>query len=147
VSAIPYLDVRQIEFTSGGDTRVLSGAEAVDGALVRIAAAAQLDFTVRVRWSECWAEAAQSSAVRGVTLTPFFPGSLEPLVLTSVKWTSGSDIAWSWQGVAALSESEAAAGRQKFYRLQIPGGERGLQNGKGSYMKSSRTLYLEIVRR
>jgi hypothetical protein len=151
VSAIPYLAVREIVFSSGsggagsGGEKTLSGAEVADGALVRIAAAAQRDFTVRVRWSEWWTEAAQSSAVRGITLAPFFPGTLEPLVVTSVKWTSASDVMFSWQGVAALSESEAAAGRQKFYKLLIPGGGQGLQNGEGSYLKTSLALYIEVV--
>ena len=75
-----------------------------------------------------------------ITLSPFFPGTLAPIALQYVNWTSGDRLLMRWEGLAAGNDYP------HYYRLIIPGGKSGISSGPGIYMKENNIFYLEAVR-
>ncbi|MDR2490098.1 MAG: hypothetical protein LBD20_01700, partial [Spirochaetaceae bacterium] len=144
-SAIPYLRVSCLDLSSGSNVLNLPEASMTNGGIVQMRVSPQLNFIVVVHWSEYWTQEAKSAALRGITLEPVFPGGLPPLALISARWTTDNTLELKWQGVDTVSDVEAAAGRQKFYKITINGGEGGLQNCEGSYIKESIFMYIEVI--
>ena len=73
-----------------------------------------------------------------ISLRPFFPAVLPPLSLRTALWLTAEKLLMEWDG----SEG-GLPGENHFYKLIIPGGPAGIQNGKGSYLKEDLALYLE----
>ena len=76
-----------------------------------------------------------------ISLNPYFPGTLDSTALRSITWLHSDDLlTMEWERLKAGSADEA-----HFYRLLIPGGKGGINNGGGMYFKEAQVLYLEAV--
>ena len=75
-----------------------------------------------------------------VSLTPFFPGHLPSVSLRSASWLSSNTLELQWHGFNSLSVTEP-----QYYRLLIPGGIGGLENGRGSFLKEDIVIFLELI--
>ncbi len=84
-------------------------------------------------------EEKQNTAMK-ITLVPFFPRTLKPVALQYVKWFSDDDLNMCWKDLEA-SNGEIP----HYYKLTIPGGRNGINNGRGMYMKEDVVIYLEAV--
>lgn len=83
---------------------------------------------------------AREESVFKISFRPFFPISLLPVSLRTALWISSDQLFLEWEGAEAGLPSEP-----HYYRLNIPGGSAGVQNGMGSYLKEDLVLYLEAV--
>jgi hypothetical protein len=99
-----------------------------------------IDYTVfYIRFSFGFTEEAKQNAVKKITLVPYFPRSLPPVVLKNADWAADDCIIMKWEGLQASNDLP------NIYRLTIPGGENGVSNGRGSYLESDVTIMLEAV--
>ena len=84
-------------------------------------------------------EEKQNTALK-ISLYPFFPGNLAPVALQNVIWVSDDILYMTWENL------EASDNISNFYKLTIPGGKGGINNGEGMYMKEDVFIYLEAVK-
>jgi len=85
-------------------------------------------------------EEKQNAALK-ITLSPFFPKTLAPVALQYVSWFSDDSLNMCWEGLKP-GNSETP----HYYKLTIPGGRNGINNGRGMYMKEDIDIYLEAVK-
>jgi hypothetical protein len=83
---------------------------------------------------------AQGDEIFRMSLDPFFPGTLPPVSLRFVRWLSSDRVRLEWEGLKAGTEEEA-----HYYRLTIPGGKNGINNGYGSYLEENFYFYFEAA--
>jgi hypothetical protein len=139
---IPYL--RIISFTADGlpplepETSGRGGFGGPLAAPVDLAGGGAFRYTVR--FSLPFTEEAKHDAALRVTLSPFFPGTLEPIALRSVTWLSDDRLRMEWEGIIP-----GVLGEAHYYKLDIPGGKGGIGNGGGMYLQENQFLYLEAV--
>ena len=85
-------------------------------------------------------EEKQNTALK-ITLVPFFPRTLAPVALRYVSWLSSDDsLSMCWESLKA-GDGETP----HYYKLTIPGGRSGINNGRGMYMKEDVVIYLEAI--
>jgi hypothetical protein len=131
---IPYLRVASMNIANGIDINPNDSQNTAvtvsesDGGLVRFTVYFSLPFSI---------EAKQKTAL-AVSLTPFFPGTLDPIALRSVSWVSDDRLLMEWERLKAGKPDEP-----HYYRLFIPGGRSGINNGSGMYLQQDMILYLE----
>jgi hypothetical protein len=94
-----------------------------------------------IRFSLPFTEDAKREAAFRISLSPFFPGTLEPVALRSLTWLSADLLRMEWEGLKAGTAEEA-----HYYKLSLPGGKGGLNNGGGMYLREDKFLYLEAVK-
>jgi hypothetical protein len=137
---IPFLRIHSfaadgvppLEPAAGGDL----GGGAAFVVPVDIASGNVLCFTIH--FSLPFTTGAQHDTALAISLSPFFPGTLYPIALRSVEWLSDDRLRMKWEGLYPGTDGEA-----HYYRLHIPGGTGGVNNGDGMYLKEDQNLYLE----
>jgi hypothetical protein len=114
----------------------------VNGSLVSvqsdIAKGEVLTFTIR--FSLPFNAEAKQNAALSLSFLPFFPQTLEPTALRFVNWLSDDRLCMEWEGFTPGTSAEA-----HYYRLLIPGGKGGVDNGGGMYFKEDQILILEAM--
>lgn len=140
---IPYL--RIISFIADGlpplEPDVPDGAGKIGGPLaapVDLAGGGALRYTIR--FSLPFTEEAKRDTALRISLSSFFPGTLEPIALRSAAWLSDDRLRMEWEGV-----KPGVSGEAHYYKLEIPGGKGGINNGGGMYLRGNHFLYLEAV--
>jgi hypothetical protein len=83
---------------------------------------------------------AMAAAALEISLDPWFPASAGSAVLKAAAWSSEDTLYMEWEGL-----EPGAAAEPHFYRLTIPGGKGSLTNGRGSYLKNTQNIYLEVL--
>jgi hypothetical protein len=73
-----------------------------------------------------------------ISLRPFFPNSLPPVSLRTVRWLSSDRLQIEWEGPEGGFPNEP-----HYYKLTISGGSGGVHNGQGSFLKNDFVLSLE----
>jgi|GEM_PF-560548 len=73
-----------------------------------------------------------------ISVRPFFPLTLAPVSLRTARWLSSDRLLMEWEGLDG-----GGPGEPHYYRLLIPGGSGGVNNGKGSYLNEDFFLFLE----
>jgi hypothetical protein len=145
VPDIPYLRILSVSvekpsaFWSGGSldfdfnnsTVIMVPLSATDPGVLR--------FTIRFSLPFVSAEAKQNAALK-IALSPFFPGTLDPIALRSAGWPFDDRMYMEWERL-----KKGTAGEAHFYRLLLPGGRGGISNGGGMYFKEDQFLYVEAV--
>lgn len=96
-------------------------------------------FTIRFSQAFVSAEAKQDAALK-IALTPYFPGTLDPIALRSVRWLFDDQIHMEWERLKTGTSDV-----KHFYQFIIPGGRGGINNGGGMYFKEDQILYLETI--
>jgi hypothetical protein len=139
---IPWL--RIISFTADGVPPLEPEASGRGGFGGPLAAPVDLAgggvFRYTIRFSLPFTEEAKSDTALRIILSPFFPGTLEPIALRSVTWLSDDRLRMEWEGV-----TPGVLGEARYYKLDIPGGKGGIGNGGGMYLRENQFLYLEAV--
>lgn len=143
-AGIPFLRIisLDIEGLPALEPEAASGGGRIGGPLkapVDLAGGGVLRYSIR--FSLPFTEAAKREAAFRVALSPFFPGSLEPVALRSLTWLSADLLYMEWEGLEAGTAEEA-----HYYKLNLPGGKGGLNNGGGMYFREDAFLYLEAVK-
>jgi len=144
---IPYL--RVLSFSSGGGTS--SGSTSIGGTWeapepgalfpVPVNAGGIIQFVIHFSLPFDSADPAlREKCVFGISLRPFFPGTLPPVSLRAAQWLSSDMLLMQWEGPEGGSPGEP-----HYYKLLIPGGAGSAHNGSGSYLKEDFVLYLEAV--
>jgi hypothetical protein len=108
---------------------VQSPVDSAGGGVLRFTLRFSLSFTT---------EAKKETAFR-ISLDPFFPGILLPVNLRFAEWLSDDRLRMEWEGL------EAGVDEAHYYRLVIPGGKGGIDNGQGIYLAEDGMLYVEAV--
>jgi hypothetical protein len=102
--------------------------------------AAQGVFRFTIRFSLSFSPEAKLDTALAISLSPYFPGTLNSTALRSVTWLSDDRLRMEWEGLETGNTGEA-----HLYRLLIPGGKGGIQNGGGMYFEEDQILYLETI--
>ena len=133
---IPYLKILSFNASNG------SNADPQDGNIFRVPASEADGGLVRftVHFSLPFDDEAKQKTALAVSLSPFFPASLDPVALRSVSWLAGDRLAMEWERLVSGGPEEA-----HYYRLSFPGGRGGVENGGGMYLKQDINLYLEAI--
>jgi hypothetical protein len=105
-----------------------------------------LRFTIR--FSLPFDTEARQDAIPGISLSPFFPGILNPVALRFVTWLSDDRVRMEWERL-----EPGGSGEPHYYRLLVPGGrggispmkESGTAAGGGIFLREDQYLYLEAV--
>jgi hypothetical protein len=97
-----------------------------------------LSFTVR--FSLPFNTEEKQNSAQKIILTPFFPKTLAPVALQNVNWINNDRLFMCWEGLKNGSSETPF-----YYKLTIPGGKNGINNGTGMYLKEDITIYLEAV--
>ena len=138
---IPFMDVLSFSANIAADNTSFKENISLNTAIpVRVdSVTGKLSFSIRFSLPFT-TEEKQNTALK-ITLSPFFPKTLVPIALQYVSWFSSDDILnMRWEGLKA-GNSETP----HYYKLTIPGGRNGINNGMGMYMKEDITIYLEAV--
>lgn len=93
-----------------------------------------------IRFSTGFTLEEKQNTARRIALSVFFPGILAPVALQYAAWISDDRLYARWEGLTAGS-----AQTPHYYKLTIPGGKNGINNGAGMYMKEDFTIYLEAI--
>jgi hypothetical protein len=140
---IPYL--RILSFTADGIPPLEPGAPDGTGKIggplaapVDLASGGVLRYIIR--FSLSFTEEAKRDAALRISLSPFFPGTLEPIALRSAVWLCDDRLRMEWEGLRP-----GVSGEARYYKLEIPGGKGGINNGGGMYLRENQFLYLEAV--
>lgn len=141
---IKFLKVKSIYASgsatgSGADDDYIEDAAVTDGALLqpRISAAdknciLEIEFSMAIN-------AAQKAVIPNlVNFAPHFPQSLRRTDTQSINWKS--DFILEIEFVNLVPGTAAVP---HYYKLNIPGGSSGIQNGTGDYLENSLSIYLE----
>jgi hypothetical protein len=84
---------------------------------------------------------AQSAETFRISLDPFFPATLPPVSLRFARWLSSDRVRMEWEGLEAGTEEEP-----RYYRLSLPGGRNGINNGHGSYPEENFYFYFKVFK-
>jgi len=133
---IPYLQILSIKTAEGkqsewnSNDRILQVQPAEVDGLVRITIHFSLPFI---------AEAKQKTTL-AISLLPFFPSNLGPVALRFVTWHSDDRLTMEWERLSGGTEE-----KPHFYRLLLPGGRGGIDNGGGMFLKNEISIYVEAI--
>jgi hypothetical protein len=129
---IPYLRVISLDSGRGNVSPVQNGSYPAEAILP------EGILTLALGFSHILEGPAQSAAVLSLRLEPYFPGTLAPVSLRSVRWWSGDTLIIQWEGIEPGLPPE-----RHYYRLVLPGGRSGISDGKGSYLKEDLIFFIE----
>jgi hypothetical protein len=76
----------------------------------------------------------------GISMEPFFPGTLPPVNLRFARWLSSDRLRMEWDGLEPGTDEEP-----HYYRLSLPGGRNGINNGSGSYPETDFYFYFKAA--
>jgi len=131
---IPFLTVLSFHANFGPVTENLSSNIVLP---VYVESATQeLFFSIRFSLGLTMEE--KQNSAQKIMITPFFPRTLPPVALQNVNWLSDDRMFMCWEGLTAGSQQTP-----HYYKLTIPGGKGGINNGMGMYMKEDLVIYLE----
>ncbi|MDR1286989.1 MAG: hypothetical protein LBK08_05200 [Treponema sp.] len=136
---IPFLKV--LSFAADGVPVFEAGPGGMESAVIQApvdsAGGGVLRFTLHFSFS--FTTEAKKETVFRISLDPFFPGILPPVRLRYAKWLSDDRLRMEWEGL------EGGTGEAHYYRLTLPGGRGGINNGEGMYQAGDEILYVEAV--
>jgi hypothetical protein len=132
---IPFLKI--LSFNAGDAAIDFNNNSAVK---IPLASGNQGVLSFTIHFSLPFGAEAKNNTALLISLSPFFPGTLDSPALRSVNWLSDDLLRMEWERVKAGSDYEA-----HLYRLLIPGGKGGINNGGGMYFKENQVLYLETI--
>jgi hypothetical protein len=95
---------------------------------------------ITLKFSLPFSPEAMVGAALEIALDPWFPLSISSAVLKAVSWSSEDTLLLEWEGL-----EPGLPGEPHFYRLTVPGGKSGITNGRGSHMKDTQTIYMEVL--
>ena len=133
---IPYLSVLSISFMDGYTAENISS----NTALPVYAQKGTDELTFSIRFSLGFSKAEKINTVQRIYISPFFPGTLPSAALQYVKWISDDCLLMKWEGIRGGDEK-----LNHYYKLVIPGGRTGINNGMEMYMKEDLIIYLEAL--
>jgi len=96
------------------------------------------EISFSIRFSLPFSAEEKRNTAQKVILAPFFPRMLSPVALQYVNWIGDDRLTMRWEG---LKSGDAET--RYYYKLTIPGGKSGINNGMGMYMKEDMAIYLE----
>ena len=138
-SDIPYLRIHSLIFDDAPLNEIFEPnnaalysvfTEKADNGVLRFTIRFTLPFSVE----------AQSENTPRISLMPFFPHTLSPVNLRFVRWLSPDLLRMEWEGIANGTVTEP-----HYYRLVLPGGRSGINNGNASYMMEEYHFYFKAV--
>lgn len=129
---IPYLRVISLDAGRGNIGPVQNGSYPAETILP------EGIITLALRFSHILEGSAQTAAVLAIRLEPYFPGTLAPVSLRSVRWWSGDTLIVQWEGI-----EQNVLPERHYYRLVLPGGRSGISDGRGSYLKEDMFFFIE----
>ena len=86
---------------------------------------------------------AKVAAASRILLDVYFPGNLNLVTLRAVESAGADKITFEWEGLE--TGTTGPGGIRNFYKLSLPGGKGGLNNGSGAYLEENRSWYVEVV--
>jgi hypothetical protein len=95
-----------------------------------------------IRFSLPLSTEAKMEITSRIILSPFFPGSLGLVNLRFVSWHGNDRLYMEWEGLKC-----GKPGEPHYYKLVIPEGRSGINNGEGSYLKEETYFYIEAVKK
>jgi hypothetical protein len=146
---IPFLKILSFKADSsayeadGGsvfEPSVSAGLLSEEALKVHIDSAGSGALRFTLRFSLVLSDDAKRDASFRIKLDPYFPGTLAPPNLRFVSWIGADRLRMEWEGLETGSIGEA-----HYYKLFIPGGKGGINNGGGMFFKEDSYLYLEAI--
>ena len=138
---IPYIRVLSFRADGGAvlDTSGSAGGSLGDIHKVQVdSAAGECSFTL---WfSQDFSDGEKQNTALKISLSPFFPRTLDPVAPRSAAWMTDNRLRMTWEGLRPGTQSES-----HYYKLLIPGGKGGINSGGGTYFSEDQYLYLEAV--
>jgi len=134
---IPFLEVVQVN--AGTDLIISNPSSSNNKLQVQVDSATKI-LSFSINFSLSFGNEEKQNAALKIFLSPFFPGSLQPVSLNNVKWRSDDRLQMDWENLEAGKNGE-----QHYYKLTIPGGKGGIVSKEGMYMKEDVIIFLEAV--
>ena len=131
----PYLELTSVSTATGESSPSPGGPQAL---AVTVGAAPEGELTLILGFSDAFGAVAMESASRLVSLSAFFPSSLDPPSLKSVWWPSADTLSMTWEGLEA-SDADSV----RYYALAIRGGDDGLESSGGLILEDDVRQTLE----
>jgi hypothetical protein len=138
IADIPYLAISSIQLNNPSD--ILETGEIKNNALMTTKTTmAERDLYLEIIFSLPLTHESMAGIPSKIIIEPFFPNTLDPVALVEVDWTSESILSCLWYGILPGNKLE-----QHYYKLTIPGGQTGINNGSGSYLKESISILIGV---
>ena len=134
---IPYLNVLSITDDNGHVMEDFSSANNIFPVHVD---QATKQITLSIHFSLIFGLEEKQNMPQKITLSPFFPRTIDPSALYSILWFSDDYLIMQWEGLSAGDEAP------HYYKLTIPGGKNGINSNSGFYMKDDVIIYLEVIK-
>ena len=134
---IPYLEVLSVNPYNG------IGIPPAPHSVLPIQVSDVDDGVIRftIHFSQMFSEESKQKTALSVSLVPFFPSNLSPIALRFASWFSDDMLSMEWERLGA-----GTSGEPRYYRLIIPGGRGGVENGGGIYLSNDVYLILEAIK-
>jgi hypothetical protein len=83
----------------------------------------------------------QLDGISQIKLSKIFPSCAPSPVLTSADWTNGKMLNQVWSHFSDTNTHD----HEHYYKYVIPGGQNGVTNGKGAYLKEDIVFYINVT--
>jgi hypothetical protein len=95
-------------------------------------------FHINLTFSEPFTIQNKTDMPVKITFVPYFP-SLPAIPQTKIHWTSAMNLSCYWDNI-----EYGDVDIPHYYKLTIPGGQSGINNGQGSYLKEAISIIVEV---
>jgi hypothetical protein len=123
----------------------ISGKPVVNGGAVDIKldanTKAEAQFDVSILFNQGFLNANQIDCVNQIKLSKIFPADAPTPMLTSAIWIDDQLFDQIWSKLSDEKEHN----HPHYYKCVIPGGQNGVTNGKGAYLKEDIVFYINAV--
>jgi hypothetical protein len=119
----------------------VSGESVANGGTVNIELdPVEAEFNISIKFNQIFLNVNQIDCIDQTKLSKIFPADAPVPVLTFAKWTQGQMFNQVW---LKLNENEHK--HTHYYKCVIPGGQNGITNGKGAYLKEDIVFYINVT--
>jgi hypothetical protein len=121
----------------------VSGEPIVNGGVVMVKFnPVEAKFAILITFNQTFLNANQIDCVNQIKLTKIFPADAPMPVLISADWTQDKMFNQIWSKLDENGDKENDQKHPYYYKYTIPGGQNGITNGRGAYLKEDIIFYI-----
>jgi hypothetical protein len=102
----------------------------------------EAELNISIRFNQVFLSANQIDCINRIKLSKIFPADAPVPVLTIADWTKDQMFNQIWSKLGGTGDIENEHKHPHYYKCVIPGGQNGITNGKGAYLKENIVFYI-----
>lgn len=141
-SANKWLEISDITLDSTADISGNIGTDIIaDHTILASLPGDDKEVVLEIGFSSSIEESEKSSVIKNIQVSAFFPSSADIPYLSRVTWNPGNTlVTMTWKNFSVTT-----LGIGNIYRIRIAGGQSGMNNGRGEFMKEDACVYFKAL--